>query len=194
MSNATLNRFFSLHYLLPFLLAALALMHLLTIHQHGLDKLGPKLLYMKSSSSFLKAKLAYILPNIRSGMRIGPHNEDIISVLVGSLLGDGHAERLQSGGVRFRFRQRVAHKEYLFWLYDFFNTRGYCSNNLPVHYTQKYGVKVYEAYHFCTYGFTSLLWIYKLFYTNSKKKVIPANIIDLLTPLALAIWIMDDGY
>lgn len=29
VSNATLNRFFSLHYLLPFLLAALALAHLI---------------------------------------------------------------------------------------------------------------------------------------------------------------------
>jgi len=35
VSNATLNRFFSLHYLLPFVLAALAAMHLLALHQHG---------------------------------------------------------------------------------------------------------------------------------------------------------------
>ena len=35
VSNATLNRFFSLHYLLPFLLAALAIAHLLALHTHG---------------------------------------------------------------------------------------------------------------------------------------------------------------
>lgn len=35
VNNATLNRFFSLHYLLPFVLAALAAMHLLTLHEHG---------------------------------------------------------------------------------------------------------------------------------------------------------------
>lgn len=35
VSNATLNRFFSLHYLLPFLLAALAVGHLLALHTHG---------------------------------------------------------------------------------------------------------------------------------------------------------------
>jgi ubiquinol-cytochrome c reductase cytochrome b subunit len=35
VSNATLNRFFSLHYLLPFLLAALAIAHLIAIHTHG---------------------------------------------------------------------------------------------------------------------------------------------------------------
>ena len=35
VSNATLNRFFSLHYLLPFLLAALAIAHLMALHTHG---------------------------------------------------------------------------------------------------------------------------------------------------------------
>lgn len=35
VSNATLNRFFSLHYLLPFVLSALALMHMLTLHTNG---------------------------------------------------------------------------------------------------------------------------------------------------------------
>jgi len=32
VNNATLNRFFSLHYVLPFVLAALALMHLIALH------------------------------------------------------------------------------------------------------------------------------------------------------------------
>ncbi|CAG8735855.1 5046_t:CDS:2, partial [Acaulospora colombiana] len=32
VDNATLNRFFSLHYLLPFVLAALAVMHLIALH------------------------------------------------------------------------------------------------------------------------------------------------------------------
>ena len=35
VSNATLNRFYSLHYLLPFVLAALAAVHLVSLHQHG---------------------------------------------------------------------------------------------------------------------------------------------------------------
>nr|YP_010846124.1 apocytochrome b [Cyathus pallidus]WEV87311.1 apocytochrome b [Cyathus pallidus] len=35
VSNATLNRFFSLHYLLPFVLAALAVAHLIMLHVHG---------------------------------------------------------------------------------------------------------------------------------------------------------------
>ena len=35
VSNATLNRFFSLHFLLPFLLAALVIAHLIALHTHG---------------------------------------------------------------------------------------------------------------------------------------------------------------
>jgi ubiquinol-cytochrome c reductase cytochrome b subunit len=35
VNNATLNRFFSLHYLLPFLLSALAVGHLIALHEHG---------------------------------------------------------------------------------------------------------------------------------------------------------------
>jgi len=35
VSNATLNRFFSLHYLLPFLLAVLIVAHLIALHEHG---------------------------------------------------------------------------------------------------------------------------------------------------------------
>jgi ubiquinol-cytochrome c reductase cytochrome b subunit len=35
VSNATLNRFFSLHFVLPFVLAALAAIHIITLHVHG---------------------------------------------------------------------------------------------------------------------------------------------------------------
>ena len=187
--------------------------------QGGLSHSSPKNVESLANRSSDKRKLSYIcgrfnprnvkgftsqevkrfffkrtfLVNVKPKSRIGPHHEDVISVLVGSLLGDGHAERLQSGGIRFRFRQQVKHKEYILWLYDFFNKRGYCTNNLPVLYEQKYGDKIYQSYRFGTYGFSSWMWLYKLFYTNSKIKVVPENIADLLTPLVLAIWIMDDG-
>jgi ubiquinol-cytochrome c reductase cytochrome b subunit len=35
VDNATLNRFFSLHYLLPFVIAGLTLLHLTFLHQEG---------------------------------------------------------------------------------------------------------------------------------------------------------------
>ena len=35
VNNATLNRFFSLHYLLPFVIAGLSILHLTALHEHG---------------------------------------------------------------------------------------------------------------------------------------------------------------
>jgi ubiquinol-cytochrome c reductase cytochrome b subunit len=35
VANPTLNRFFSLHYLLPFLILALVIVHLIALHEHG---------------------------------------------------------------------------------------------------------------------------------------------------------------
>lgn len=35
IGNATLNRFFSLHYLLPFVLAGLVIVHIVALHEHG---------------------------------------------------------------------------------------------------------------------------------------------------------------
>ena len=40
MNNATLNRFFSLHFLLPFVLAALAVAHMIALHVHGSSNLN----------------------------------------------------------------------------------------------------------------------------------------------------------
>jgi ubiquinol-cytochrome c reductase cytochrome b/c1 subunit len=48
VGNPTLNRFFSLHYLLPFVIVAVVGLHLLALHQHGsnnplgIDKRGPQ--------------------------------------------------------------------------------------------------------------------------------------------------------
>jgi len=48
VGNPTLNRFFSLHYLLPFIIVAVVFLHLMALHQHGsnnplgIDKRGPQ--------------------------------------------------------------------------------------------------------------------------------------------------------
>jgi ubiquinol-cytochrome c reductase cytochrome b subunit len=48
VGNSTLNRFFSLHYLLPFVLVGVIILHLVALHQHGsnnplgIDKKGPQ--------------------------------------------------------------------------------------------------------------------------------------------------------
>jgi hypothetical protein len=130
------------------------------LHVHGSQ--GPKLILsinyiIKRYISTIKNKLAFILPRFKAKNRIGPHNEEIISILVGSLLGDVHGERLSNGGVRFRFKQSIIHKDYLFFLYYKFLNLGYTNNILPRLVTQKLNNKIFEAYRFDTYSFTSLL-------------------------------------
>lgn len=133
--------------------------------------------------------------SIRSARRIGPHNIDVISIQIGSLLGDSHAQARNvkiMDGIRFTFRQSIIHKEYLLWLFDFFKSRGYCAV-LREEVTQLKGYdKDYYRYTFTTFTFKSQNWIHKNFYKNGKK-VIPTDIDQYLTPLALAVWIMDDG-
>src|SRR3546814_19380489 len=48
IGNPTLNRFFSLHYLLPFVIVGVVILHILALHQHGpnnpkgIDTKGPQ--------------------------------------------------------------------------------------------------------------------------------------------------------
>ena len=65
--------------------------------------------------------------------RIGPHNKDIISIIFGSLLGNGHGEkRLLGIGTRFNLYQEAVHVNYLMFLHQWFSDLGYCKSKLPV--------------------------------------------------------------
>lgn len=135
-----------------------------------------------------------IIKKLRGIYRIGPHNQDILSVIFGSLLGDAHAEkRKDNGGTRISFYQESTHLSYLLWLHNYLSFRGYCNSNIPTITTRlgRNGV-VRKVLRFHTWTYTSFNWIHDLFYKN-KIKIVPYNIADYLTPLALAIWIMDDG-
>ena len=131
---------------------------------------------------------------VRADKRIGPHNKNILEILFGSLLGDGHAEYRSKGkGTRFTFYQEGSHVSYLLWLHDLLSESGYCSNRLPEIQTRlSVKGKVRKIIRFRTWTYTSFNWIRSLWYVNNIK-VVPSNIGAFLTPIALAIWIMDDG-
>lgn len=55
---------------------------------------------------------------LKGKYRIGPHNIDVISIVFGSLLGDGHAEkRFNGSGTRISFFQEGTHVGYLLYLH-----------------------------------------------------------------------------
>ncbi len=135
-------------------------------------------------------------PRVPSLLRIGPHNHDILSILIGSLLGDGSMEK-DGNGSRFAFYQEKSNGEYLLHLHHIISSLGYCKPEIPKIHTRK-GAKegtIRYIYRLRSYTFSSFNWIHSSFYPNNRK-VIPTNINleDYITPLALAIWVMDDGY
>lgn len=131
-------------------------------------------------------------------LRVGPHNIDILSILFGSLLGDGSMEKSVNGS-RFVFYQAKVNGEYLLWLHLVISQLGYAQISIPKIYSRKGSNLVGELndikyyYRFRTFTFSSFDWIYNEFYPNNTRKIIP-NIMEIyLTPLALAVWMMDDG-
>jgi hypothetical protein len=129
---------------------------------------------------------------------IGPHNIDIISLIIGSTLGDSHLEKRKKGvGTRIIFEQASLNMEYLFWYHEYLSSRGYCSSSKPIlkeRITEK-GTKYYQ-YRVNSYTFHSFNWIHEMFYKlvdNKYVKFVPLNIEKYLSPFALAIWFMDDG-
>jgi hypothetical protein len=172
------------------------------------SNLCKKLVFQETIKTNLLVRCFHI--RCRAINRVGPHNEDILSLFVGSLLGDGHANRRIGEGVRFAFKQSGIHKEYLFWLYEFVYSRGYSSNLAPRMYstcfrsskkiascgTSDIVDKTFTRYEFNTYTFRSLNFLYEAFYIKNKKhlsKGFAPILTKYLTPLALAVWIMDDG-
>lgn len=141
--------------------------------------------------------IPFCLPRVSPIKRIGPHNYDILSILIGSLLGDGSMEKSVNGS-RFVFYQAKKNGEYLLWLHQVISNLGYAHNDLPKMYTRKgtplLGISEIKYYYrFRTFTYSSFDWIYDSFYPKGTKKIIPYFIDIYLSPLALAVWMMDDG-
>lgn len=150
------------------------------------------------SSVKIKNKTLSSIPpkiiRVKGKYRIGPHDKDLLCIIFGSLLGDAHGEKREdNGGTRIAFYQESSHIEYMLYLHNILHNLGYCSSGSPAIGTRLgSGGKVRKTVRFATWTYTSFNWIHELWYANGIKRV--PDCIDLyLTPLALAIWIMDDG-
>lgn len=89
--------------------------------------------------------------------------------------------------------------EYLKWFHQQQLKEGYCRISKPVKENRiSKNNKIRYFYRVKTFTFASFNWIHEAFYpsqglTNSIK-IIPLELLEIyLTPLALAIWIKDDG-
>jgi len=132
--------------------------------------------------------LIFFLPMLKSHQRVGPHNQDVLALFVGTLLGDGYAEE-RSGSTRICLKQSSKHVGYLHWCHEFLAVRGYCNPDRPKLSTQvgKEG-KIYYYTRVNSYSFKSLNFLRNEFYPNGVK-VVPLNIEEMITPLGLAVWL-----
>lgn len=112
---------------------------------YGQMSLWGKVLYAPNDFSFLNIESNNLIYNIimpvftsqqissakfRSTQRIGPHDYELISILIGSLLGDGYAEK-HGNGTRICFQQEESHSSYLLYLHKKISEKGYCNETKP---------------------------------------------------------------
>jgi ubiquinol-cytochrome c reductase cytochrome b subunit len=124
-------------------------------------------------------------------------------------------------GSRFAFYQEKTNGEYLLWLHQVISSLGYSKPEIPIIQTRKgTNGQIRYSYRFRTYTYSSFNWIYEEFYPKffknlgrrtvgplglkaggdlhlskkvNQRKVVPRIIDQYLSPLALAVWIMDDA-
>ena len=143
----------------------------------------------------------------RAILRIGPHNIDVLSIIVCGILGDWWADSIKGiilPSVRFNIEQCVKNSAYIHNLSMLMFELGYCSSFIPKLVKKSEGINDKRKdksvtrynYRLTLFTFTSLHWIYEGFYhkvNNVTVKKIPIWIGEYITPIGLAHWIMQDG-
>lgn len=113
-------------------------------------------------------------------------------ILVGCLLGDGRLEcRSKAGTARFRVHHADSQRDYVLWKYSYFQKlvgRAPWSTNWLDKRSQRY----FRSWFFHTVTTDLFRPVWARFYVE-ERKIIPKDIVQELTPLALAVWVMDDG-
>lgn len=127
----------------------------------------------------------------QSKKRFGPHNLEVISVIVAGLLGDHHAEK-RGNATRFTINVSNRSVEHVRFLYTFLSERGYCTRKKPKLSVQigKDNKKVHSI-KFRTFSFSSFNFLHDAFYNKKKDKIVPVKIHQLLTKQAFAFWFID---
>lgn len=148
-----------------------------------------------------------IFLNFRSYSTIGPRLKAweralieipplTFDILIGLMLGDGHIQRrTTTGNSRFMYAQsgKPNKIEYFNLVFSYFSV--FCTVNYTPEIRKNLNSRNGETYlviSFATMQLVCLNFIHSLFYQN-KTKIVPYNIFDLLKPIGLAFWIMDDG-
>lgn len=162
----------------------------LSLHMYtvGLDKLEGLILYSQQSSEEKGTKKIE-----RRGVKgkIIPFSSETKEIIFGCLLGDAKLEMPPRGvNARFGFTQAEAKKDYFISVFDSLSSLG-SGNFRESSYIDKRTNKTYKNLNFWSKALPMLNEFYTNFY-EGKIKIVPSDL-SLLTPLALAHLIMQDG-
>lgn len=114
------------------------------------------------------------------------------SIIIGLLLSDGWLTIASktTKNARLGFKQTINNVPYVWFVFN--ELSHYCSSYPNISESNRLGKVYYGLVFFFTRTLPCFTELYQLFYIN-KVKVIPENIYNLLTPVALAHLIMGDG-
>ena len=101
-------------------------------------------------------------------------------VVVGSMLGDGYLVQT-TRGFAFRVNHGLAQKEYVDWKFNELNQL----TNSPPRQSDR-------CYYFRTVSHPAFDEMREQFYVE-KRKIIPSQLENWMTPLTFSVWVMDDG-
>lgn len=131
----------------------------------------------------------------RSKLKI---DDSFTEIIIGLLLGDGHIQSRQlNGNCRFMYGQSSLRENHINYFNHIFNLfKPFISKEYKVKsrsFIDKRTNKTYSSLLFATLTLPCFIYYKELFYNSQGKKIVPLNIHQLLTPIGLAYWIMDDG-
>ncbi len=110
-------------------------------------------------------------------------------ILIGLMLGDGHLETQNNQTYRLKIEHSIKQKLYTDWLYRICNKWVLTK---PKSRIKEFKGKQYLNCYFNTISHGAFRFYAQQFY-RAKKKIVPKLIHRWLTPLAFAVWFMDDG-
>ena len=119
------------------------------------------------------------------------------ALIIGSLLGDG-TMRLGKGArnVNFKVEHGLMQKDYVRWKYEVLKPFVFTKQKMSYRYNEN-GDRYAKSWWFRTIRHPILTQIYREFYKGEKyrngRKIVPSWIEEEISPLVLAVWIMDDG-
>ena len=124
-----------------------------------------------------------------------PHDQ--LQLIIGSLLGDARLECRSKSirakhTARLRIHQSDRQKDYVLWKYRLLKNLVFKGPRFTKVWHDSKRNKDHYSWYFHTQSNEALGLIHKMFYQDNIK-IVPKDLIEILDPLGLAIWYMDDG-